>query len=379
MNHNKIEQIKALLESGFTDAQIKNILDVTDDDILIAMGVDEPKEEPVEEPVEEPKEESDKALPELEEYSGKPKGKDKMSEEEFNLVKELQNKGYYNREIAKHIGRSESFVQQITSNCETYEDLEKYRTKIREYQRKLYEKNQAPLSAQRREARKRQYEEDQKNNSFNRPYSAEEFNEAKQMKAESYSDIAIARKQHRSQSFINRVMKYETYDELLAYREKDKDRKHKAYVASKELKKIATEEKANAKDEIVPTTVYAGRNKRTSRPTKINEEIFNNIKDDYDAGFSLADLVRKYNIGRSTISRITHCESIEDYFKKRRDEHLMYDKRYKVDDEIEFEGEAKPEPEISPELVELRTMNDYLARIVEALESKPKKRGLFGR
>lgn len=372
------DKIKALLDVGMPEEQIMSILGLTEDEYLNALyETEEPVEEAPEENEEEFEEESDGALPELEEYSGKPKGRDKMSEEEFNLVKELRDKGYYNGEIAKHLGRSRSFIQQITSNCKTYADLEKYRTKVREYQRKLYEKNRAPLSAQRREERKKQYEEDKKNNGFNRPYTAEEFNEAKQMKAESYSDIAIARKQHRSQSFINRVVKYETYDELLAYREKDKDRKHKAYVASKELKKIATEKKADAKDEIVPTTIYAGRNKRTSRPTKINEEIFYGIKDDYDAGFSLADLVRKYNLGRSTISRITHCESIEDYFKKRRDEHLMYDRRYKVDDDIEFEGESKSEPEISPELVELRTMNDYLARIVEAIESKPKKRGLF--
>lgn len=371
------EQIKAMLETGFTKPQIKLFLGVSDEEIAKAIE-EKPKEEPIEEPKEAPKEESEEALPELEEYNGKPKSRDKMSEEEFNLVMELRDKGYYNGEIAKHLGRSKSFIQQITSNCETYADLEKYRTKTREYQRKLYEKNQAPLSAQRREERKRQYEEDQKNNSFNRPYSVEEFNEAKQMKAESYSDLAIARKQHRSQSFINRVMKYETYDELLAYREKDKDRKHKAYAASKELKKIAAEKKADAKDEIVPTTIYAGRNKRTSRPTKINEEIFYDIKDDYDAGLTLTDLVKKYNIGRSTISRITRSESVEDYFKKRRDEHLMYDKRYKVDDEIEFEGETKPEPEISPELVELRAMNDYLARIAEALEKiATKKRGLF--
>lgn len=363
------DKIKALLDVGMPEEQIMSILGLTEDEYLNALyETEEPVEEAPEENEEEFEKEYDRALPELEEYSGKSKGRDKMSEEEFNLVKELRGKGYYNGEIAKHLGRSRSFIQQITSNCETYEDLEKYRTKVREYQRKLYEKNRAPLSAQRREERKKQYEEDKKNNSFNRPYTAEEFNEAKQMKAKSYSDIAIARKQHRSHSFINRVMKYETYDELLAYREKDKDRKRKAH---------ATEKKADAKDEIVPTTIYAGRNKRTSRPTKINEEIFYGIKDDYDAGFSLADLVRKYNLGRSTISRITHCESVEDYLKKRRDEHLMYDKRYKVDDGIEFEGEAKPEPEISPELVELRTMNDYLARIVEAIESKPKKRGLF--
>lgn len=359
------DRIKALLDVGMTEEQIMSILGLTEDEYLNALYdteefVEEAPEEDEDEDEEENEEESNEALPELEEYSGKPKGREKMSEEEFNLVKELRDKGYYNREIAKHVGRSASFIQQITSNCETFEDLEKYRSKTREYQRKLYGLNRTPLSTQ--------------SHGFNRPYTVEEFNEAKQMKAKAYSDIAIARKQHRSQPFINRVMKYETYDELLAYREKDNVRKHKAYMNTKKLSKAATE-KADAKDEIVPTTLYAGRNKKTNRPTKINDEIFDGIKEDYNAGFSLSKLVKKYNIGRGTISRIVHCDNIEEYFEGRRAEHLMYDKRYKVDDEIEFDEEA--ESEISPELVELRTMNDYLARIVEALESKPKKRGLF--
>ena len=375
------EKIKALLDVGMTDEQIMSILGLTEEEYLNALYE---TEEPVEEAPKEELHDPHDNLPELEPYSGEPKGKTPMDENEFNYMKELRNKGYFCKEISKHIGRSESFVQQITSSCDTFEDVTAYRAKIRSYQRKIYgSTKRAKSNADRREERKKEYEASKSATGFNRPYTKEEFDEAKRMHGEFYSVIAISRAQHRSQSFINRILKYNSYEELLEFRKKDAARRRGVNQLEAT---VVPEPKPEPEPELVkPEPVksepeeepaYVGRRKDTGRPVRVNEEVFNNIKNDYALGMTINRLMTKFKLSRGTINHIIKSESLDGYFKSRREEHLMYDKRYKVDDNIEFEGEKET---ISPELVELRTMNDYLARIVEALESKPKKRGWFGK
>lgn len=135
MNHNKIEQIKALLESGFTDAQIKNILDVTDDDILVAMGVDTPEEEQQEEPVEEPVEEPQKEI-----AVGPGSGTEpRFTEEVFNEAKRLRAEGYSVKKVAEKIGFSASFLYSVIGK-KSYDDVIKLRAKQAGYKRAANEK-----------------------------------------------------------------------------------------------------------------------------------------------------------------------------------------------------------------------------------------------
>lgn len=144
MNHNKTEQIKALLESGFTDAQIKNILDVTDDDILVAMGVDAPKEEPQEEPVEEPVEEPQEEIAVRHGSGPTPK----FTEEIFNEAKRLRAEGYPVKEVAKKIGFSASFLYSVIGK-ESYEDVVKLRARQAGYKRAAHEKQHRVKKAER--------------------------------------------------------------------------------------------------------------------------------------------------------------------------------------------------------------------------------------
>ena len=139
MNHNKIEQIKALLESGFTDAQIKNILDVTDDDILVAMGVDEHEEEPQEEPAEEPAEEPMEEPQERIVVNTGTGALPRFTEEFFNEAKRLRAEGYKVTDIAKKIGFSASFLYTVIGK-ESYEDVVKLRAKQAKYKRISAEK-----------------------------------------------------------------------------------------------------------------------------------------------------------------------------------------------------------------------------------------------
>ena len=138
MNHNKTEQIKALLESGFTDAQIKNILDVTDDDILVAMGVDTPKEEPQGEPVEEPVEEPQEEIAVRHGSGTEPR----FTEEIFNEAKRLRAEGYKVKDVAEKIGFSASFLYSVIGK-DSYDDVIKLRARQAGYKRAATERHRA--------------------------------------------------------------------------------------------------------------------------------------------------------------------------------------------------------------------------------------------
>lgn len=122
------EQIKALLDSGFKEAQIKTILDVTDDDILIAMGVEGIDDEPVEEeePKEEPKEEPVKAKKaEKRKYMG---ATPKFTEEDFNEMRKLKAEGLKLSEIAERLGFSESYIATMSAK-KTYAEVVEFRAR----------------------------------------------------------------------------------------------------------------------------------------------------------------------------------------------------------------------------------------------------------
>lgn len=104
---------------------------------------------------------------------------------------------------------------------------------------------------------------------------------------------------------------------------------------------------------------YTGRRADTHRPTKVTEEVFGNIKERFLSGETTRQIADDTKLGRGTINRIVQADNIEEYFSKRDAERAKYRK-------------TKKKTEISPELIELRTMNDYLARIAEALEKKHK-------
>lgn len=103
---------------------------------------------------------------------------------------------------------------------------------------------------------------------------------------------------------------------------------------------------------------YTGRRADTHRPTKVTKEVFDNIKKRFMNGETSRQLADDTKLGRGTISRIVRADNIDEYFSKRDAERAKYRKTKKT--------------EISPELVELRSISDSLARIAEALEKKRK-------
>lgn len=118
MNHKKIEQIKALLETGFTEAQVKAILDASDDEILTAMGAEDLEES-------KPKTEE----PRVEETAKMKKGpKLRFDEELFNKAKEMKANGDSYTHIAAKMGFSAGFVYKCL-RFKTYEDLQEFREK----------------------------------------------------------------------------------------------------------------------------------------------------------------------------------------------------------------------------------------------------------
>lgn len=60
-------------------------------------------------------------------------------------------------------------------------------------------------------------------------YTKEEFEEAKRLRAEGKTNIAIAMAQNRSASFVGKALQCETYEDLLEMRKRDTERKREHY------------------------------------------------------------------------------------------------------------------------------------------------------
>ena len=90
---------------------------------------------------------------------------------------------------------------------------------------------------------------------------------------------------------------------------------------------------------------------------------------------SVAAFCKKYGIGQATVFKIKKAKTLEEYrsFHAEKNNKEKARKLMKTEQEPR-KTEAPKEAEMTPTLIELRTMNDTLLRIAEALE---RKRGWF--
>lgn len=125
-----------------------------------------------------------------------------------------------------------------------------------------------------------------------------------------------------------------------------------------------------------PSPVYTGGRNRYKRAMKVTMEKFYEVKDLYADGFSQKEIASKTGLGTTTISKIVNCYDYQNYKAMREEEAKLKAEKEREARNKFFDEEAKrpPKNRISPELVELRALNDTLLRIAEALE---RKRGLF--
>lgn len=133
-------------------------------------------------------------------------------------------------------------------------------------------------------------------------------------------------------------------------------------------------------------------------PPKYTEELWAAAKDMRKRGFTLLEIAEKQGFSMGYISKVLRCNNYEEVIAYRK---LSAEKKRKYYSRgnavstskqpnakrnwlnVDEESDSKPvesatvkKEELSPTLIELRTMNDTLLRIAEALE---KKRGLFHR
>lgn len=130
------KKIKAMLDVGMTDEQIMSILGLTEEEYLNALYDTEESVKTKTTSKTESKPDHD-SLPRLSERLVNARGKSStLSEEDFELAKELRKQGYFIREIAAHIGRSSGFMQGVLK-CNTYDEVLAWRKNIKAYQRSL--------------------------------------------------------------------------------------------------------------------------------------------------------------------------------------------------------------------------------------------------
>jgi DNA invertase Pin-like site-specific DNA recombinase len=223
-------------------------------------------------------------------------------------------------------------------------------------------------------------------------YTEEIWNEGKKMHNLGIPYREIAARQGFSENYVAKVLRLPSYDALVNIRKEEQAKRKAEFERTKamveaemesldtQLDEVAVSEpkqeelyepkkKSELPEPVVQERVempYTGRRADTHRPTKVTKRVFDNIKERYLNGETTRQLADDTKLGRGTINRIAQANNIDEYFSKRAADRAKYRKTKKT--------------EISPELIELRAMNDYLARIAEALEkiaSQPKKRGLF--
>lgn len=365
------EQIRAMLESGFSNAQIRNFLGVSYEDIESVKNSQQEEELKLEEP-EEPEE--------PEEHKLKRVGRNgaKINEESFKLIKQDIESGVERLEVRRKFNISDALYYRI-KNSKTYGDFCDIRKKEADKKREQaysFKDGDSEYHTRTREPK----------------HTEELWNEGKKMHDLGVPYREIAARQGFSESYVANVLRLPSYDALVDKRKKGQAKRKAKFEETKamveaEVKKLGTQldevapsepkqeektsEHESKKKSKLPEPVvqeriempYTGRRGDTHRPTKVTKEVFDNIKERYLNGETTRQLADDTKLGRGTISRIAQADNIDEYFSKRDAERAKYRKTKKT--------------EVSPELIELRTMNDYLARIVEALESKPKKRGWF--
>lgn len=285
------EKIKALLDIGMPDEQIKETLGVSDDDILKALGV---SEEPLVKPT---------IAKVLQQNSD-------AEEKRLNNLKIVQNKksadtfAKYKPLLNAWTGSAQSFADEYGIGITTVTRIKGAAT-LEEYRASIKRRNDKYKHNKKEREQAKQTSERQSN----------------------------------------------------ADRRTDRKETCEAQVKS-ELPEPVAQKRVE-----MP---YTGRRADTHRPTKVTKEVFDNIKERYLNGETIRQLADDTKLGRGTVNRIARANNIDEYFSKRDAERLKYRKTV--------------ETEASPELIEFRTTNDYLARIAEALEKiaeQPKKRSWF--
>lgn len=212
----RTEQIKAMLETGFTKPQIKLYLGVSDEEIANAIE-EKPKEAPKEAPKEEPKQLSTSI---------------KVTPEAFKQIKEDIATGIKNAEIMKKYNIGNALFYRVKKS-DTYEDLCKLRSEVNAYRDKYVRKK--PESTK-----------------VANYYTEELWKEGKVMREQGLTYREIAARQGYSVNFIAKALLPDTYKELEEVRAKDSNRRKvnfketKKQVLKEQLADAATSEKVKS-------------------------------------------------------------------------------------------------------------------------------------
>lgn len=217
----KTEQIKAMLETGFTKPQIKLYLGVSDEEIANATE-EKPKEEPKEEPKEAPKEAPKQSSTSI-----------KVTPEVFKQIKEDMATGMRNAEIMKKYDIGNALFYRVKKS-DTYEDLRKLRSEMSSHYSKKYPRKKS---------------ESTKAANY---YTEELWKEGKAMREQGLTYREIAARQGYSVNFIAKALLPDTYKKFEEVRAEDSKRRKvnfeetKKQVFKEKLADAATSEKVKS-------------------------------------------------------------------------------------------------------------------------------------
>lgn len=364
------EQIRAMLESGFSNAQIRNFLGVSYEDIESVKNSQQEEELKLEEPETSETPETPET-PETHKLERVGRNGTKVNEENYKLIKQDIESGVKRLEIRRKFNISDALYYRVKKS-KTYEDFCNIR-KIEADKKRKQTGGDFKVDDGEYHTRKKEPK-----------YTEEIWNEGKKMHSLGIPYREIAARQGFSENYVAKVLRLPSYDALVNIRKEEQAKRKAEFERTKAMVEAEMESLNTQLDEVAPSEPekkselpepvvqervempYTGRRADTHRPTKVTKRVFDSIKERYLNGETTRQLADDTKLGRGTINRIAQANNIDEYFSKRAADRAKYRKTKKTE-----------KTEISPELIELRTMNDYLARIVEALESKPKKRGWF--
>lgn len=140
------------------------------------------------------------------------------------------------------------------------------------------------------------------------------------------------------------------------------------------------EKEPEEKKQPEPSPVYTEKRTRRRRMMRVTMEKFYQAKDLLNDGFTQKEVATKTGLGTTTISKIATSYDYQEYKALREKEAKEKSEKDREAREKYFENEEKVQTKasISPELVELRAINDTLQQIAETLR-KTHRRGLFRR
>lgn len=138
------------------------------------------------------------------------------------------------------------------------------------------------------------------------------------------------------------------------------------------------EKEPEEKKQPEPSPVYTEKRTRRRRMMKVTMERFYQVKDLLCDGFTQKEIATKTGLGTTTISKISTSYDYQAFKALREKEGKEKAEKDREAREKYFENKEKAQTKasISPELVELRAINDMLQQIAETLR-KTHRRGLF--